>query len=298
MPDRRIFVTFDTNTYSNIAHPQPRRLLEKWRPLTRDRLKSKKQRIAWWYLSRCIRTGRIVAGIPEALLATEALQKVSRVQLILAVGTKAPRPPVPQGRIDLIEKALKLGFRVMGMPRIAHPPLYPVKPEEKAVYARHTMADQITRSHGFGRHFGDYAFDAVCDFGERLAQAHGLSSAAASFAAPLIGITTHRYLWRQGLAAEESAPKLHATKKDFATALRHRLADWTDFDVAAAHYGYGYDYLCTEDLGSQSSNSIFGPQHNTATFGIRTVNASALAKIAVRRFWFPVQKWSSPEPFI
>lgn len=115
------------------------------------------------------------------------------------------------------------------------PTLYPLKQEDKAIDARYTAADCLNRSHGFGRHFDDYAFEAVRDFGERLAKAHGLSSAAATFAAPFVGITTERYLWRQGLAAEEAAPKLHATQNEFASALRHHLADWTDFDVAAAH---------------------------------------------------------------
>jgi hypothetical protein len=291
-----LFVTFDTNTYSNIANPQPRRLLQKWWPLTRDRWKSKKQRVAWWYLARCIKTGRIVAGIPEALLATEALPKVSRVQLILAVGTKAPRPPIPQVRNELIAKALRLGFRVMGMPRIGHPSLYPVKRGDKAVDARYTLADRIQRSHQFGRHFNNYALEAVRDFGEALAKAHNLSSPAATLATPFSGITTYRDLWREGLAAEEGAPRMYASPKYFASSLRHRLADWTDFDVASAHFGYGYDYLCTEDLGSQSSNSIFGPQHNTTSFGICSVTAIELAQMALKRFWFPVLKWSRPEP--
>ena len=296
MTNRRLFVTFDTNTYSCIANPQPRKLLEKWAPMTRDRWKSKKQRVAWWYLSRCIRTGRIVAGIPEALLATEALQKVSRVQLLLAVGTQAPRPLVPQPRIDLIGKAIRLGFRVMRMPRIGHPPLYAVQDKERAVDARYIQADRITRSQAFVRHFNDYAFDAVKDFGELLARAHGLTSGAASFAAQLHGMSAHRYLWREGLAAEEAAPSLHLTQKEFATALRHLLADWTDFDVAAAHHGYGYDYLCTEDLGSQSSNSIFGPQHDTASYGIKVINAMDLAKLALKRFCFPIRSWAPPKP--
>ena len=61
-----IAVTFDTNTYSTIADPKISRLLEKWWPLNRDRWESKKRRLAWWYIQRCIHKGRIRAGIPEA----------------------------------------------------------------------------------------------------------------------------------------------------------------------------------------------------------------------------------------
>lgn len=294
MTERRLFVTFDTNTYSSIANPQARKLLVKWRPMTRDRWKSKKQRIAWMYLNRCISKGRIVAGIPEALLATEALQQVSRVQLLLAVGTRASRPPIPQVRIELIRKAMKLGFKVMGMPRIAHPPLYEPTEDERAYDVRHTLGQRIDRAHAFGRHFNDYAFEEVRDFGEKMAKGHGLTSWAASFTAQFSNETPERYLWREGLAAEEAMPKFHSSAKEFQTALRHLLADWTDFDVASAHYGYGYDYLCTEDQGNPSSNSIFGPQHQTSAFGIKVVTAMELARLAWKRFGMPVRIWLPP----
>src|ERR1044072_239235 len=115
--EQPLFVTFDTTTYSNIAHPQPRKLLEKWWPLSRDRWRSKKLRVAWWYLARCIRKGRIVGGIPEALIATEALQNVRRVALLLAVGTQVSRPAVPPGRLELIRKAIATGFWVIQIAR-------------------------------------------------------------------------------------------------------------------------------------------------------------------------------------
>lgn len=294
MTDKRLFVTFDTNTYSRIADPQPRKLFQKWWPMTRDRWRSKKQRIAWMYLNRCIQKGRIVAGIPEALLATEALEKISRVQLLMAVGTNAPRPNIPQGRIDLIGKAIMIGFKVMGMPRIGHPPLYTPTDEEKAQDLRYNLGERIDRSHAFGRHFNDYAHNAVRDLGERLAKAHGLTSASADFATQFSGETPERYLWRQGLSAEEATPKAYKTAKEFQSTLRHLLADWTDFDVAAAHYGYGYDYLCTEDLGNQSSNSIFGPQHQTVTFGVTVVTALELMMLALNQFGIPIKTWPQP----
>lgn len=292
MTDKRLFVTFDTNTYTVIADPQPGKLLQKWWPMTRDRWRSKKQRIIWMYLNHCIRRGRIVAGIPEALLATEALAKISRVKLLLAVGTSAPPPSIPQVRINIIGKAIRIGFKVLAMPRIGHPPLYTPTKAEKAVDLRYNLEDRITRSQAFTRHFNDYAHQAVRDLGESLAKAHGLTSAAAIHTSQFTGETPERYLWREGLAAEEAAPIQHKTPKEFETALRHLLADWTDFDVAAAHYGYGYDYLCTEDLGKQSSNSIFGSQHQTAAFDITVVNALELMKLALKQFGLPFKTWT------
>lgn len=286
-----LYVTFDTNTYSSIANPQPRKLLEKWWPLDRDRWQSKKLRVKWWYIAQCIRKGRVVAGIPEALLATEALPNVSRIALLLSAGTPTPRPPVPAVRIKLIRQAIDLGFRVMHMPRIGHPSTYQVAVEEWSLDVRFSQSDRLNRSHLFSRHFNDYAHVAVRDFGEQLATAHGLSSPRATFAARFTGISPARHLWREGLAAEDTAPKMHASPQAFQKVLRSLLADWADFDVAATHYGYGYDYICTEDLGSASSNSIFGPQHATGAFNVRVVTASELARLCWIKFGFPMGPW-------
>lgn len=36
------------------------------------------------------------------------------------------------------------------------------------------------------------------------------------------------------------------------------MASWADFDIAAAHYSYGYNLLCIAHQGKLVSNSIFG----------------------------------------
>ena len=89
---------------------------------------------------------------------------------------------------------------------------------------------------------------------------------------------------------------MHGSAKAFQKVLRSLLADWADFDVAATHYGYGYDYICTEDLGSASSNSIFGPQHATGAFNVRVVTASELARLCWIKFGFPVSRWGAVSP--
>jgi hypothetical protein len=56
-----IRVSFDTNAYSPVTRPQLGKIvMTGWWPLTRDRILSKKRRLAWWYIQWCIRRGRIL----------------------------------------------------------------------------------------------------------------------------------------------------------------------------------------------------------------------------------------------
>ncbi|MQP68527.1 hypothetical protein GE253_24720 [Niveispirillum sp. SYP-B3756] len=293
-----ISVTFDTNTYSTIANPQIGKLLEKWRPLSRDRLLSKKRRVAWWYIQRCIRKGRIRAGIPEAAFAAESLQNTDRVDLLLVVGKKAPRPNIPPIRLDIIRLALATGFRVMHGPRIGYGALPDFDQGDWAVDELYAIGERQDRMSAFIRHFNEYPLRALQNFGTQLSQAHGLAALNQRYAqaAALNNITLDRYLWRNGIGAEAVVPRIHATRDAFLKALRKLMADWADFDIAATHYAYGYDLLCTEDQGKLVSNSIFGGQHATdvqGVFNVQPVTVMDLAAICWKRFGFPVRRWQS-----
>jgi hypothetical protein len=64
--------------------------------------------------------------------------------------------------------------------------------------------------------------------------------------------------------------------------------------IAAVHYSYGYDLLCTEDQGKLASNSIFGAQHASdvqSVFKIKSITVRDLAAHRWRRFWFPLRTW-------
>jgi hypothetical protein len=113
-------VTFDTNTYTPIARPQLSKIITAGWPPTKDRILSKRRRLAWWYIQWCIRKLRIQAGIPEAAFMAEVLPNVSRVDLLLATGTNQARPAIPAGRQGLIKEALELGLRVLHGSRIAY----------------------------------------------------------------------------------------------------------------------------------------------------------------------------------
>ncbi len=288
-----LHVTFDTNTYSSIARPNIARLLSKLVPIGKVSWESRLRRLSWWYLRLSIRRGRIIAGIPEALLATEALSNKDRVALLLAVGTPAPRPPVPAGRLEIIAEAFTVGFRVQRMPRIGHPPLVELSDADYLPDEIQSRDEREARTSAFTRHFSDYAHEAVRTFGEELSVAHGLAALnqRKAFVATAHVITLDRVLWREGLRAENLKPLRYQTVESYQAALRKVLADWTDFDVAATHYGYGYDHICTEDKGGPSSNSIFGAQHATSAFPLSVVNAIELANICWKRFGLPIRNW-------
>lgn len=113
-------------------------------------------------------------------------------------------------------------------------------------------------------------------------------------AAALNNITLDRYLWREGIGAEANSPKVFPTQKAFLAALRKLMADWADFDIAAAHYSYGYELLCTEDQGKLVSNSIFGAQHAAdvqGVFALQSINVMDLAALCWKPFWFPLRRW-------
>jgi hypothetical protein len=75
--------------------------------------------------------------------------------------------------------------------------------------------------------------------------------------------------------------------------VRGMLADWVDFDVAAVHYAYGYDILCSQDRG-KNATSVFAAAYAstlTATFDVRVMNITSLTKVLLGRFWFPLRTW-------
>jgi len=292
-------VTFDTNTYSAVGRPQIDRILSKLRPLDRVRLKSMRDRACWWYLNWCVRRGRIIAAIPEASLKTEVLPNVQRVSALLAVGTPAAATPpsIPPTRLEIIQAAFDAGFMVLRSPRISWGALYPVPPERWAPDTLHSQSERQTRESAFVRHFNNYPLELIKDYGEQLSKAHGLAAlpqnSRYAAAATLNNITLDRYLWRDGLAAEETLPVVPASVSAFQRKLRNLLADWVDFDVVAVHYACGFDILCSQDRGT-NPNSIFGATHQAtlrSTFHVQVMNIIQLTKMCLFRFGFPLTAW-------
>ena len=114
--------------------------------------------------------------------------------------------------------------------------------------------------------------------------------------AKMLGISAERYLWRDGLYAEDDKQKLFPTPQAFHKAFRNVMSDWADLDIAATHYAYGNDVLCTEDKGSPKSDSIFGPKYIGdvgSTFAVRIMSLDAFARECWSRFGLPFVTWSN-----
>jgi len=121
-----------------------------------------------------------------------------------------------------------------------------------------------------------------------------MSNQRYAHAAAMNSFTLDRYLWREGIGAEASAPRAYATQEAYLRVLRKLMADWADFDIVATHYSYGYDLLCTDDQGKLVSDSIFGARHATVVqgkFAVRPITAIDLAALCWKRFRFPFWTW-------
>ena len=297
MPPIRI--SFDTNAYSPVTRPQLGKIVTTgWWPLTRNRILSKKRRVAWWYIQWCIRRDRIQAAIPEAAFAAEVLPNVDRIDFLLAIGTPraANPPPIPDGRRKLIQDAFALGFRVLHGGRIAYGAIVNVQNDQWAPDDNIEIQVRQRRFSKFVRHFVELPLEALKTLGETLAAAHGLAAMnpGKMQAAAMNGVSLDRFLWREGIGAEKRNPRQYASVEAFEKVVRDRLADWADFDMVAAHYAYGYDFLCTEDTGHPRSDSIFGAPYAAdvnGTFGVRTISLLNLAAHCWNRFGFPLRTW-------
>jgi hypothetical protein len=294
-----IWVTFDTNAYSVVARPQVRRLFSKLWPLNRARLTSIRDRLCWWYVNWCVRSGRVIAAIPEGCLKAEIVPNVDRVALLFSIGTSAAKnlPAIPPIRQEIMRAAFDVGFVVLHSPRIGWGASVEIDRAQWAPDARFDIATRQERESQFVRRFNNYPLEVLRAYGERLSAAHALSSLPQNLhlaqAASLSGITLDRYLWCEGLMAEEKAPRVEASVKVFQQKVRNMLADWVDFDVAAAHYAYGFDILCSQESG-RSSTSIFSSARSqtlTTDFNIYVLNIVGLTKLCLRRYWFSLTRW-------
>jgi hypothetical protein len=294
-----LYITFDTNAYSGIAQPNVTRLLEKLWPITKDRYRSKLQRLCWWYLNICIQKRRIIAAISEASLKAEALRNCDRTELLISIGTTkaSSRPAIPQARQKVIRAALKLGFRILHSHRIGYSAVYSVDPTDWASDVHHSSQQRQHRESMLNSDLGDTGYRRLCDFGEQLAVTHNLhkrpQNAYKAYFAQLHGITLARFLWRDGLAAESAAPRLYKTIDEFEKQLRNYMAEWADLDVVTSHYGYAYDILCTEDQG-KLPGTVFSTatrQSLETTFALRFMTVRQLSFHCLVRFAIPIISW-------
>ena len=188
---------------------------------------------------------------------------------------------------------------VLRCPRIAYGSLYPVPPVSWAPDTLHYQSERQNRDSIFVRYFHNFPLEAIAEFGEKLSVAHRLASLPrhSHLARSAVGSTDiDRYLWIEGLHAEEKNPTLHSDVKEFHKKVRNLISDWIDFDIVSSHYAYGYDVLCTQESG-RSNSSIFSQKYRavlTSTFGIQIVDVCLLSKMCWNAFGYPIRSWTTP----
>lgn len=297
---RPLYVTFDTNAYSDVAQPRLLRIFTKIWSRNPAIWSHKLYRLQSWYLNRCVRLGRIVACIPEPALKVEVIPQTTRISLLIGTGTvNALSPPaIDPIRQKIIESAFDSGFSVLRSPRIAYGAVYPVPVTRWADEIHHSQTDRQKRESRFVRHFNNFPLVSLQDLGEKMSAAHGLaqlsSNARYQQAAKVNNISLDRFLWREGLQAEETNPISHASQKDYQRKLRTLLSDWVDFDIVAAHHAYGYDILCTNENRRNRTGSIFAQTHDqtlAVTFNVKVMNVSELARHCWKQFRYPFLIW-------
>lgn len=265
-------VTFDTNTLEKATRPER----SARNPLHPDYLKVHKAVVA----------RRIKGFFSETIISLEGIQKVDRavvlgsatltqseqitenpaagvtivqVTLLADQPLRAPLHPEVMARI---KAARGLGMRLLKAPRIGNlriddpdGTMFAAEPDEAATDNRLRLYHSVLR-----------ALDAR---GVGFVQVKQLASKFAARA-------NVQEPWFQSL---HRAADVHEER-----AVMRAVAEWADGDSVAAHFGYGFDYFCTEDEGKSSgAPSVFDATNRawlTSTYGIRFVTMTQLAALA------------------
>jgi len=158
-----------------------------------------------------------------------------------------PGSPAPQLFAYLSEnigKALGTGFKFIRLPRIGLPR---VPEEHLASDTRFNLEQRLERSFEFARYIEKQNMGRS-EFEEKTAHV------------------------QEAMNVTECKSQTGISNKAYAKS----VAEWSDGDALAAHYGYGLDYFCTRDQGKGAgANSVFfkpNIEHLTEKFGIRVVS--------------------------
>jgi hypothetical protein len=171
------------------------------------------------------------------------------------------RPTLHQEAVARASRALDLGMRILTAPRIGgvriddpNGILYVKDADEAALSTRLERYESVgTAIEARGLGFGE-----VLKVAELLARRASVSES-----------------WYVSLKRASAPTEI----KQVASA----VAEWADGDSVAAHYAYGADFFCTEDLARNAGrNSVMHPAHRAwllRAFGIKFASISELAAL-------------------
>jgi len=241
-------ITFDTNTFGPICSPGDY-------PDNPDLPNFAK-------IKELIILRKINPYISEGSLSLEALSHNDRIDKFIrewatkAKGIELPEPsPI---RVAIVEKALKLGMKVLHVPRIALGSFIEVPEEKWAQDLNYTRAERQDRYFQFARDFPGIGPSQLKDLGASLVTLHKIDTTHVinfpGWPAP------EELIWAKGIIAEYDNPQQFASNKKFTNHIRDIIAEWNDLDILASHYAYGFNLFCTND--QSKSTGTMGVFHS------------------------------------
>lgn len=236
-------VTLDTNVFGPVSSP--------------DEYPNEQQTTEIVGLREAISSNKITAFISEASLKMEALAHANRIDVyIRAIANRNISEvdvKLAEQRINVIENTLNLGVKVLHAPRIGYGSFYEIKTEYWAEDELFTIGDRQDRYFGFGRAYDHKGPKDLKDLGTELAELHDLKSDHLNELVKIPGMPkASEMMWSQGLVAEFDSPKKFTSNKKFTKHVREIIAEWSDMDILASHYGYGNNIFCTLDKSKET----------------------------------------------
>ena len=232
-----------------------------------------------------INENKISPYVSEASLSLEALDHSDRIDKFIrewatkTSGIVLPSPSLT--RIKIVEEALKIGMKILHVPRIAIGTFVNVPADCWAKESRFPIEERQNRHSKFIRSFPDIGPVQLKELGTSLVRLHGLDTSRVidfpGWPKP------EELIWSKGIIAEFDDPKQFNSQKQFTKYIREIIGEWTDHDILASHYAYSFDYFCTCDISKSTGMKGILHQNKRANleseYGIKIITPSKLAEI-------------------
>jgi len=228
-------IAFDTNIYGAIASPEDYKYL--------DNIEDCK------LLNNAITENKIFPFLSSASLSLEALSHSQRIdEFFREWATKSSGITIPtpsDKRIEIVNKTLALGFKVLHVPRVALGEMVNIGKEFWAQDLLYDIRQRQERTTSFMEIHGSNGLPKLKDLGTELARMHDL------FVDDILRFPRwpdpYEFRWIEGIVAEFDKPLQFDTRKAFTKHVREIIAEMTDIDTLASVYGYGFSLFCTND---------------------------------------------------
>jgi hypothetical protein len=264
-------VTFDTNTLADVISPETSQ--DPTDPADAARVRA------------AIQSGKIQGVICETLITLEGVKNADRSAVFGSTSTKArnwhetapdgngvtyinlcveqsARRALDQRQADRFLAAFGLGMKLLGVPRIA---MVRVDDPDGNRYVVESNEAELTR-----RLQRQYDVTSAIE-------ARGLGCTQAQ----RIALEIQTEVGGDGSFLSYLGRPRNPTEQK---RINRAVAEWSDGDSIAAHYGYGIDRFCSRDFGQNAGKaSVLHPDNRqwlSQSFGIQFVTLAELAEMA------------------